>query len=264
MKKIGVWVPCLIALLFAGVAAGHAADVDDLPDQAQLSADRMFFEAESGDFSASGNVVIQADGVTFHAPQGAGNVKSKEVHFFDGITVSGDWRGDWLDLSAGKVSFFFGQTPTYIAEGTVKGVLGKIYLEVEKFYMKGADFSAINVRRLEDRELEISFGAANVKGVIEGGVLAAFTAEGGVWLNGRPNADGGAVDIRGDRAVYSVERGSVVLSGNVSAVQEGRNLTAGSLVYFPYDNRLDAYGGPDGGTASITIDMSREQREERR
>ena len=81
MKKIGIWALWLIVLLFAGVTAGRAADVDDLPDQAQLSADRMLFEAESGEFSASGNVVIQADGVTFRAPLGTGNVKSKEVHF---------------------------------------------------------------------------------------------------------------------------------------------------------------------------------------
>jgi lipopolysaccharide export system protein LptA len=234
----------------------------DLPDQAQLSADRMLFEAGSGEFSASGNVVIHAEGLTIHAPLGTGNINSKEVHFSDGITISGDWRGDWVDLSAGKVSFFFGQTPTYIAEGAVNGILGKFYLDVDKFYMKGADFSAINVRRFEDRELGVAFGAANAKGVIDGGVLSTFTAEGRVWLNRRPNAAAGAVDIRGDRAVYSIERGSVVMSGNVRAVQEGRTLTAGSLVYFPHNNRIDAFGAQEG-PASITIDLSRERREDR-
>ena len=262
MKKIGVWILWSVVLLFACAMIGYAAVEGDLPDQAQLSADRMLFEAESGDFSASGNVVIQADGVTFQAPQGTGNVKRKEVHFSDGIMVSGDWRGDWLDLSAGRVSFFFGQTPTYIAEGEVKGVLGKLYLDVEKFYMKGSDFSALNVRRLEDHELDAAFGAQSVKGVIEGGVLTTFTAEGNVWLNGHPNAIGDAVDIKGDKAVYSVERGSVVISGNVRAVQKGRVLTAGSLVYFPDNNRIDAYGA-NGGSASITIDLSREKQEDR-
>ena len=265
MKKIGVWVlwPVVLLLaLFAAAAVGCAADQDDLPAQAQLSAERMFFEAESGDFTASGNVVIQADGVTFIAPHGTGNVKNKEVHFSDGITVSGDWRGDWLDLSAGNVSFFFGQTPTYIAEGMVKGILGKLYLDVDKFYMKGADFSAINVRRFEDHELDVAFGAKSVKGVVEGGTVTTFTADGNVWLNGRPNSGGDAVDIRGDKAVYSVERGSVVMSGNVRAVQKGRTLTAGSLVYFPDNNRIDAYGA-QGGPASITIDMNREKQEGR-
>jgi lipopolysaccharide export system protein LptA len=234
-----------------------AAD-DNLPDQAQLSADMMFFEADSGEFSASGNVVIHADGVTFHAPRGTGNVKSREVHFSDNITVSGVWRGDWLDLSAGNVSFFFSQTPTYIAEGSVSGVLGKLYIDVDKFYMKGADFSALNVRRFEDRELDVAFGAASVSGVVDGGVLTTFTAEGDVWLNGRPNAVGDAVDIKGDKAVYSLERGSIVMSGNVRATQKGRALDAGSLVYFPDSNRIDAYGA-HGAPASIKIDMNLER-----
>jgi len=248
----------LAVLLFAGAAAG-----DDLPDQAQLSADVMLFNTETGDFSASGNVVIEADGLTAHAPLGRGNVQNREVHFSDGITVSGVWRGDWIDLSAESVSLFFNQTPTYIAEGMVNGILGKIYLDVDKFYMKGADFSALNVRRLEDRELQIALSAERVSGIIEDGTLASFTAEERVWLDGQPRAGSGPVDIRGDRAVYSVERGSVVMSGNVRAVQQGRVLTAGSLVYFPDSNRIDAYGDARGGPASITIDMNQERQEGR-
>jgi len=262
-ERIVDWILWSVVLIFACNVVGSATDSCaaigyDLPEQAQLSADRMFFEAESGEFSASGNVVIQAEGVTFHAPHGTGNVKSKEVHFSGGITIYGDWRGNWLDLSAEQVSFFFSQTPTYIAEGTVRGVLGELYVDVDKFYMKGSDFSALNVRRFEDRELDFVFGAARVDGVVEDGILTTFTAEGSVWLNGRPNADGDVVNIKGDRAVYSAERGSVVLSGNVSAVQGGRTLTAGSLAYFPDSNRIDAFGAY-GGPAIIVIDMSQEQ-----
>jgi len=260
MKKLGIWLLWLFILLLADVTVGCAAVQDDLPDHAELSADRMFFEAESGEFSASGNVVIQADGLTVNAPQGTGNVKNKEVHFSDGITVSGDWRGEWVDISAGKVSFYFSQSPTYIAEGMVNGVLGKFYIDVDKLYMKGSDISAVKVRRFEDRESGVTFGAESVKGVLDDGVMTTFTAEGRVWLNGRPNAAGGAVDIRGDKAVYSAERGSVVMSGNVKAVQQGRTLTAGSVVYFPDSNRIDAYGA-QGGPASITIDLSRERQE---
>ena len=73
------------------------------------------------------------------------------------------------------------------------------------------------------------------------------------------------MSLRGDRAVYSEERGSVVLSGNVRAVQKGRTLTSDSLVYFPDQNRVEALGGmvSRSGTASadratITIDLSKE------
>jgi hypothetical protein len=179
--------------------------------------------------------------------------------------ASGDWQGEWIDFTAGSIELYFAQTPTYIAEGAVKGDIGKISVDADKFYMKGADISALNVRRLEDRKADIAFGADSVRGTLSEGVLTSLTAERRVWLQGRPNAGGDTVDIRADTAVYSVERGSVVLHGNVRAVQKGRVLTSQSLVYFPGDNRIDAIGGVDlkgsGGAnpARIIIDLSQEK-----
>jgi len=242
--------------LLAETASGNVTD------QAQLSADVMLFHTETGNFSASGNVVMNTEGLTARAPRGSGNVQNRDVHFFDGIEVEGDWRGDWLDISAETLSLFFAQTPTYIAEGAVNGVLGRIYMDVDKFYMKGDDFAALNVRRLEDREMQITLRADRVDGAIEGGSLSNFIARGRVWLDGQPGAGGGgAVEIRGDRAVYSVERGSVVVSGNVTAVQQGRVLTAGSIVYFPDSNRIDAYGDSEDSRVRITIDIPQETQE---
>ena len=75
------------------------------------------------------------------------------------------------------------------------------------------------------------------------------------------------MDIRSDKALYSEDRGSVVLNGNVRAVQKGRVLTSDSLVYFPNQNRIEAIGGmtrKDGvvsaDRATITIDLSQEPR----
>jgi lipopolysaccharide export system protein LptA len=50
--------------------------------------------------------------------------------------------------------------------------------------------------------------------------------------------------IQGDRAVYSLARGSLVVTGNVSAVQDGRSLRSESLIYFPKQNRVEATGSP--------------------
>jgi len=251
---------CLANLLLVGAASGNTAQL--AADQAQLSADVMLFNTVNGDFTASGNVIIITEGLTANAPRGSGNVQNREVHFFDGIEVSGDWRGDWLDLSAEQVSLFFAQTPTYIAEGMVNGVLGEIFIDVDKFYMKGEEFAALNVRRLEDREVQIALSANRVDGVVRDGAFANFVAQGRVFIEGqgRPGG-GGPVDIRGDRAVYSVERGSVVVSGNVRAVQEGRVLTAGSVVYFPDNNRIDAYGDLHEGRVRITIDIPQREQE---
>jgi lipopolysaccharide export system protein LptA len=249
-----------ILLLF--VSGAMAA----MPDEAQLSADRMRFDSQSGDYLAVGNVLIRAGGLAVHAQRGTGNVRNKEIRFSEGIVASGDWQGQRIDLAAGSISLFFAQTPTYIAENGVKGKIGKISIDVDKFYMKGADFSALAVRRLEDHEADISFAAENLQGTLVEGVLTTSTAKGNVRLTGRPNPAGEMMDIHGDTAVYSVERGSVVLSGNVRAVQKSRVLTAQSLVYFPNDNRIEAMGGyPPEGTKGgaapvrITIDLNEEK-----
>jgi lipopolysaccharide assembly outer membrane protein LptD (OstA) len=261
-----------LILVFSLSAAPVWAGTPEMPgrgrlSEAQLSADRMRFDSRSGDFLAVGNVVIQADGLTVYASRGTGNVETKEVHFTEGIAASGDWRGDEVNLAAGSISLYFAQTPTYIAEGGVKGNVGNVFVDADKFYMKGSDISAKGVRRLEDRAQDVAFGAESLQGVILDGELTTLNAQGKVWLRGRPNAGGEMVDIRGSTAVYSVERGSVVLSGNVRATQKGRTLTSQSIVYFPANNRLEAIGGIAGdgenmntNPARITIDLTQEER----
>jgi lipopolysaccharide assembly outer membrane protein LptD (OstA) len=243
-----------------------AAFATELPDEAQLSADRMRFDSRSGDFLATGNVLIRSGGLTITAPRGVGNVQNKDVYFSEGIVASGDWQGDRVSLKAGTIELHFTPPPAYTAAGGVKGDVGKISIDADSLHMKGTDISAVNVRRFEDREAGITFGAEDVKGTLEGGILTALTARRKVRLQGRPRRSGDAVDIRGDMAVYSVERGSVVLSGNVRAVQKGRTLTAGSVVYFPANNRVEALAGVrvDGTVvsrdrATITIDLKQEK-----
>jgi lipopolysaccharide export system protein LptA len=237
----------------------------ELPDEAQLSADRMRFDSRSGDFLATGNVLIRSEGLVVAAPRGVGNVQNKDVRFSEGIVASGNWRGERISLTAGSVGLRFAPPSACTAEGGVRGDVGKISIDADRLHMEGTDISALNVRRLEDREAGIAFGAEDIKGTLEKGVLTTLTAQKKVWLQGRPDKGGELADIRGDRAVYSAERGSVVLSGNVRAVQKGRTLTAQSVVYFPANNRIEAIGGHGGATVisqdrvTITIDLKQEK-----
>jgi lipopolysaccharide export system protein LptA len=270
LRRVWIFSWTLWALLsvfsLSAVPAQERFDREEI-SEAQLSADRMRFDSQSGDFLADGRVVIRVGDLTVRASRGTGNVEAREVHFAEGIEASGSWQGDEVDLTAGSISLYFSQTPTYIAEGGVKGRIGRVFVDADKFYMKGSDIIARGVRRLENRALDVTFGAESIQGVISGGELTALTAQNRVWLRGRPNAGGEMVDIRGDTAVYSVERGSVVLSGNVRAVQKGRTLTSQSIVYFPANNRIEAIGGvardgksPDTKPARITIDLKRNER----
>lgn len=62
-----------------------------------------------------------------------------------------------------------------------------------------------------------------LRGTLQDGVLASMKANSKVWLEGRPVGDGVPVSIKEDSALYSDERGSVVLSGNVKASPERAN-----------------------------------------
>ena len=269
LRKISGFLLTLVLSAFLLSIHAVAADAENLPNEAQLSADRMRFDVQTGDFLATGNVVIKAEGLTVRAPRGTGNVRHKEIHFEEGIVASGDWQGDWVDFAAGAISLYFAQTPTYIAEGGVKGDVGRIFVDADKLYMKGTEIAAKGVRRFEDFETAVAFGAESLNGTLLNGILTTLIAQNKVWLQGRPNSQGDMVDVRGDTAVYSQERGSVVLSGNVRAKQGGRDLTAQSLVYFPGNNRIEAIGGLVGKgenadlvPARITIDLSQEKRRE--
>jgi len=261
-----------------GIPRAGALDAENLPNKATLSANRMRFDSKTGDFLAAGNVVIRADGLTVVSPRGTGNTLRREVLFDEGVTASGDWQGDRIELQAGSMELFFGVPPSCKFDKGVRGGVGEIALDADRLTLtglgglSGADEGdgrtkvwMTNVRRVEDRAMGIAFGADFVEGMLREGALVSMTAKSKVWIEGRPNRSGDAVSLRGDRAIYSEERGSVVLSGNVRAVQKGRTLTSDSLVYFPDQNRVEALGGmvSRSGTvsadrATITIDLSKE------
>ena len=255
---------------------------DSLPDTATLSANRMRFDAQTGDFLADGNVIIKAGDLTVNAPKGSGNVDRREVNFDEGITASGKWMGDKVDIKAGKLLLSFADVPTCKFQDGVKGGIGTMKLDAERLTITGAGgitdptpqdrqtkFWLAKARSLEDTSRGLSFGADSVEGIIRGGDLSDLTAKKSVWLKGKPKSQNDAVSLKGDNALYSLERGSVVVSGHVVAVQGGRTLRSDSIVYFPEQNRVEALGGLTRKTqngavsadrAEITIDLTRERK----
>ena len=277
MKKLLITLMILLCLSHTC----YAAD-DQLPETATLSANRMRFDAQTGDFLAEGNVTITAGELKVVAPIGSGNVDRREVHFDQGITASGKWYGDKVELKAGKLLLTFADIPSCKFQNGVQGGFGTMRLDADGLTITGAGgitdptpqdrqtkFWLSKVRRLEDTSRSLSFGADSLEGIIRNGNLYDLTAKKGVWLKGKPNSREDAVSIKGDNALYSLQRGSVVLSGHVVAVQGGRTLKSDSIVYFPEQNRVEALGGLTRKTstgavsadrAEITIDLSRERR----
>ena len=264
---------CLIS------SAAYSLDDDDMPDTATLSANRMRFDAQTGDFLADGEVRIQAGDLNVEAPIGTGNIDRREVNFDKGITASGKWQGDKIDLKAGQLALTFNDVPTCRFRNGVKGGYGPMRIDSDGLTIIGvggiqaptaADtktkFTIAGVRNLEDVSQGLSFSASSVEGLLMNGEVQEMTADQNISIKGKPKGKGEAVSLKGDKAVYSLERESVVVSGHVVAVQGGRTLRSDSVVYFPKQNRVEALGGltreKDGvvsaDRAEITIDLKRE------
>ena len=265
--------------LLAAALCAVPSQAADMPDTATLSANRMRFDSNTGDFLAEGNVIINAGELNVAAPVGTGNIERREVNFNKGITASGKWQGDKIDIKAGKLELTFNDIPTCKFQNGVRGGIGPMRIDSEGLVLVGvggfqtptrADnhtrFILDRVRNLEDTSKGFSFGANSVEGMLRRGELHEMTADKSVWLRGKPKANQSAVSLKGDHAIYSLERGSVVMSGHVTAVQGGRTLRSDSVVYFPEQNRVEALGGitrqTEGGVstdrAEIVIDLSRE------
>ena len=279
IKKIFVLVIIFSCLNFSWPS--YSLDYDEMPESATLSANRMRFDAVTGDFLADGNVIIEAGELKVEAPVGSGNVDRREINFDEGIKASGKWQGDKVDLNAGKLELSFYEIPTCNFLNSVRGGLGTMRLDADRLLLTGlggisdpsetdtqTKFWIINAKKLEDTSKGLSFGANTIEGILRNGDLHEMTADKSVWLKGKPKSKGDAVSLRGDHALYSLERGSVVVSGHVVAVQGGRTLKSDSIVYFPEQNRVEALGGLTkevGGVVStdraeITIDLSKERK----
>lgn len=276
MKKIFASLVILLCLN----SSAYSLD-ENLPDKATLSANRMRFDSNTGDFLAEGDVRITAGDLNVNAPLGTGNIDRREVNFERGITAKGRWMGDKVDIKAGRLLLSFADIPGARFQNGVKGGVGTMYLDADRLTLTGlggisspsgndrqTKFWLVNARNLEDRSRGITFGAGSAEGSLRNGELHDMTAKKGVWIKGKPKANEPSVSLRGDSALYSVARGSVVVSGHVVAVQGGRTLKSDSVVYFPDQNRVEAIGGltnrKDGTVsaerAEITIDLSRERK----
>ena len=268
-----------LVILFCISNPVYAIDNNNMPDKATLAANRMRFDSKTGDFLADGNVEIVAGDLKIIAPKGSGNVNKKLINFDEGINASGKWQGNKLNLQSGKLNLNLSDIPACKFLNGVKGAYGSMKLDADRLTITGAGgiakptkadaqtkFWLVNARNLQDTSRGITFTAGSIEGIVRNGNLYSMTAKNGIYLRGKPKNNGAAVTLKGDNALYSLQRGSVVVSGHVVANQGGRTLKSDSIVYFPDQNRVEALGKvthkKDGtistSRAEITIDLTKE------
>lgn len=223
-------------------------------NEVSLTSDRMNYDVEAGRFVAEGNVVIKGHGLTLTAERGEGFIDKQTFNIAGNIIVSGVWRGDEVNLSAKSAAASMGAPATYTLESEISGNIGNIYIDCSYLQMVGDDVVVRNVRKLQDTKSGMTFIADNAKAKILNQQFEQVEASGNLTFIGIPGKTGEVVVVRGKMAVYSVQRGTVVVSGGVTAVQNKRTIRAESIIYFPKTNRLEAVGKP-----RITINIEDEK-----
>lgn len=242
-----IWATCSILLLMLfSIAAAN--------ENISLTADNMQYDIAGGRFVADGNVVIKGRGLTMTAKYGEGSVENKTFKISGDISVNGIWEGDKVKLSADVASASMVNPIVYNLENGIKGEVGKILLDCANLKMSGDELTANGIRRLRDGKTGMTFVANSAKAKISNGEIVQIEANGNITFTGIPQGNNELVVIKGNKAIYSVARGTVTVSGKVSAVQKRRTLNAESVIYFPKTNRVEAVGKP-----RITINLEDEK-----
>jgi lipopolysaccharide export system protein LptA len=250
MKKYVVYLAFLLVLLCSYAEAAT--------DKVSFSSDTMQYDFQAGRFYAEGNVTIKGRDITIVATMANGDINSKAFNLSGNITIDGTWNGDNIRLSAMSATAEISEKPTYTLESGIYGSLGKLAIDCDYLKIVGDDLLAKKVHKLQDQKTGVTFSAENVKGKIDNGELTQAEAEGNIIIKGSPNKSGGVVELKGRKAIYSVERGTIVVTGGVIAKQNKRTLTADSIVFIPAINRIEAVG-TQGGRPRITVDIDDEK-----
>ena len=209
----------------------------------ELTSEKMRYDSETGAFAAEENVKVTRGTLTATSNNADGNMNEKKFRMVGAVHVFGTWTEEKVDMKGEVLAGEFADPQGYSFEGNVKGSWGPRTIDADRIGMKGDRFFGSNVRRYEDSREGYLLRCNSLEGTLSNGEVEDFTAVGSVYFLSRP-AKGEPTEIRGQRAVYSKSRGSLVISGNVTAMQAARSLKSETIVYFPQQNRVEASGRP--------------------
>lgn len=240
---------------------------------ADLTADLMNYDPSTGAVRVSGNVLIERDDGEIRADEGAGLLDGSRFELAgniagsfttdegevaltcDFVTMSAV-SGDRTVIATGGVVMMRGndriESETlqwspggkhYKAAGGVVGRFMSYSIDADEMTRSGDEFSALGVRRYEDGARGMTLCADSVDGIIKDEQVVEMTAKGAVELESYGD-EHGSTTVSGNSAVFSVARGTIVVSGNAIVMQAGRVLNAGSVVYHLDTGRVEANDRP--------------------
>ena len=276
LRPISILMRALLLLALLCAPAWAAAT-----GSANLTADTMQYNPDTGEIHARGDVhLFRPDGELF-GDTGQGNANGRDFEMRGNvrgtfteddldivcayiclssegtdpvrrtITASGDvvLTRDEDRITASYLSWSMDREG-YTARGDVLGNFRFYHIDADEAARDGDDFSARGVRRYEDHERNMTLQANRVNGKLAEGRVAELIADGNVVMDS-PDDTGKMTRVTGNRGVFSVARGTIVISGNAIVTQDGRRLHAGSIVYHLDTGRIEALERP-----SLVIEMA--------
>lgn len=236
MRTLGCKVIFFLLAAFLLVPPLFAQDLE-------LTSERMRYDSESGDFWAEENVKVTRGTIAATSKTADGNMNTRVFVMREGVHVFGSWLEDKVDMKGKTLSGVFADPQEFTFDGAVKGFWGKREVDADKLRMKGDYFWGTNLRRYADLKEGYVLSCDTLEGKLSKGEISEFTAAGKVFFRSAPK-NGEPTEIRGAKAVYSKARGTLVVSGGVTALQGSRSLKSETLTFFPDRNRVEASGKP--------------------
>lgn len=274
----------LLAAAFLTLCA-FSARAEDKGVPVHLRADTMDYDTETGEFKAEGHVKLAREGVTIESSHGAANVQTRKARLWESVHAYGKHNGEKLNATCVQLDADFNVPGgDYLMSGNVVAVFGDRLLRSSTARLTGRAFSADAVEHFEDTSRNIVLKCDTLTGDYDASGLRVADGVGAVYvthddkdkhselwcasfnysresdrLTGNDDArlrvsqkaDSRKVtDIRCDTLIYEIKAGMVTATGNARAVQNGRRVSAKTLVYYPDTGKLEAKGKP-----SITFDV---------
>jgi lipopolysaccharide transport protein LptA len=259
----------LAAALVLAVAGAISAE------QAMMVADSMRYDPAASVITASGNVhITHPDGEVF-GDNGFGSVDGRHFeihggvrgHFkgSDGVPVNLECADAYLEteddgthtltakvsatltkraekLSADSI-IWNSSGDRYSALGSVLGDFEAYAIDADAVSRDARIFGARAVRKFHEKARKITMSANRAEGVIINEQISELVATGRVVITA-PDKSGNMTRATGSKGVYSLDEGTVVVTGKATITQKGRKLDSERIVYYVDTGRIDATGGP--------------------
>lgn len=291
---------CALVAICVICASMPVAAAEKVKKQNTVSADDIRYNINTGEARAVGNVKMTRDGAVLTGDEAEGNMNKQTLTVRgnvkgnfpkEKITLSSNsatWTGDKTKktdgtveamgsvvlthgendkLTAGWVQWEPG-TNNYSARGNVDSIIENKILQADVATRKGNKFWAREVRRYEDIVQRFALSAKSVEGsfATDGKtgkeILHEMTADKNVVMDYKDN-EGLTTRVTGDKAVYSKDRGTIVVSGNTQATRsDGKTVTADTMVVHD-DTRVIEAKGNSKIVFTMEEDAAEEEEEEK-